>query len=173
LTGEYKLSDDDATAMLTEPEVVLPRIAAELHLRVMESAMTAVQRMLPSMLHSYQQVNDSEQKAKNLFTTVNPDLADPQYEQAIFQFGQTYRAVNKNASPEEASRAIGNLVRAAYGLQAPGQTPAGSPPASMGSAPAPAAAPFVPVRGGGGQGVPSGAPQNPFEQLALDFLKED
>lgn len=171
LQEQYKISDDDASALLTEPEVVLPKLLAEHHVRVMEQVLTSVQQMVPRVLEQHTYAVTREQAAKQQFLAVNSDLADPRFERAIATFGQTFRSLNPNATGEEAARAVGNLVRAAYGMTPPnpgvGQPPAATPPAQMPTQP------FAPVRGGGGGPAPAAPPQNPFEALALDFLIED
>lgn len=166
LQAQYKLSDEDAAAMITEPEVVLPKIVADLHLKVMENVLTSVQRMVPQMLKQVTSETERETTAKKQFMSINPDLDNPQYEKAIMHFGQTFRSLNPNASPEEAAKAIGALVRAAYGMQAPGVAQ------PQVQAPAAAPAPYVPVRGGGGGQMPV-TPSNQFEAFALELMQED
>lgn len=165
LEQQYALDEAAASAALTEPETVLPKLAAKVHLEVLESSMRAVQAMLPAMMQQMQAGTALNERAKGLFASVNPDLADPQYEGAILQFGQLYRSMNRTAPPEEAARAIGNLVRSAYGLVP-------SMPAPTQQTVAPVATPFIPVRGGGSAGRPL-ASVNPFEQMAAEFEMED
>lgn len=168
LEKHYTFNEDESAALLTEPETVLPKLAAKVHMEVLENAMRAMQAMVPVMMTQVQHHGQVETQAKSLFTTVNPDLADPQLEPVILQLGETYRRMNHTAGPEEASRAIGNLVRAALGLPAPGV-----PQVSQGSSPAPAA-PFVPARGGGGTGATRPSTSgNQFEQLASELLADD
>jgi hypothetical protein len=169
LTQMYALSEEDTTAMLTDPETVLPKLAAQVHMEVLENSMRAMQAMMPVMMQQLQQGTERNNSARNLFTSVNPDLADPQFEPAIMQLGQVFRQVNPSAGPEEASRAIGNLVRSALGIAQPAQ--GGAPAAPRVQAPAPA--PFMPARGsgsGGGAPAPSG---NEFERLAMEFLQDE
>jgi len=168
LEKQYALSEDDAVALQTDPEKVLPVLAAKLHMEVLESSMRAVQVMMPVMLGRLQEGSELNNRAKSLFNSVNSDLADPQYEAAILQFGQVYRSMNKTAPPEEAARAIGNLVRAAYGLVPPNASqPAGVPP----TAPMQGAS-FVPARGSGGAMRPSPS-DNPFARMAEEMLASD
>lgn len=168
LESMYAIDEDSATALLTEPEVVLPKLAAKVHMEVLESSMRAMQAMMPVMMQQVQQHTEINTRAKNLFTSINPDLVDPAYEPHIMQFGQVYRNVNKTASPEEAARAIGALVRSALGIaQTP--APAGQPAPVQVQAPVP----FTPARGGGSGAARVGQSDNPFTQLADEFLRED
>ena len=170
LESVYALDQEAANAMLTEPETVLPKLAAKVHMEVLENSMRAMQAMVPVMMQQLQHHTATESRAKNLFTSVNPDLADPRYEPAIMQLGSVYRNVNQQASPEEAARAIGNLVRAALGIAAPaaGVGATAAAPPQMQAAPAP----FVPARGAGGGSAPP-ASSNPYEMLAMEFLNDD
>lgn len=168
LEKHYTLSEDESAALLTEPELVLPKLAAKVHMEVLENSMRAMQAMVPIMMQQVQQHGEIQTRARGLFASINPDLADPGYEPVILQLGTTFRQMNPTAGPEEASRAIGNLVRAALNMQAP-QVQQGLPQAN---APAPAPVPFTPVRGGGGgqRPVTSG---NQFEQLASELLDDE
>lgn len=166
----YAINDADAQALLTEPETVLPRMAARMHMEVMESTMRALQSVLPQAIQGYTQHEQANTQAKQFFSGVNPDLANPAYEPYILQFGEVYRKVNPSAGPEEAARAIGSLVRSALGIAAP-QQGVSAPPAMQVSQPA-APVPFTPARGSG-TGSVAPAPANPFAQLANEFLNDD
>jgi len=168
LERDYALDEASAQALLTEPELILPKLAAKVHMEVLEHSMQAMQAMMPVMMQQLQQHTEVESRARNLFTSINPDLADPRYETAIMQFGQVYRQVNPTAPADEASRAIGNLVRAALGVAAPAAA-GGTPPATP--APVPVQ-PFTPARGAGGGSAPP-VSGNPYEQLASEFLRDD
>lgn len=168
LEQTYALNEADATAMLTEPELVLPKLAAQVHMQVLENSMRAMQAMVPVMMRQVQQNTEVEGRAKNLFTSINPDLADPNLEPTILELGSVYRKVNKTAPPEEAARAIGNLVRAALGIAAPaGGGSAAVPPTPT----VQAVAPFTPARGAGGGNSPV-QPSNPYELMALEMLND-
>lgn len=166
LAEHYAVEEADATALLTEPEKVLPKLAARVHMEVLESSMRAMQAMMPVVMQQIQQHNEVNTSAQNLFYSVNQDLRDPKLEPAIMQLGQVYRNVNPNAGPEEAARAIGALVRSALGM-AQGPAPVMQTP----SAPAAAPVPFTPARGGGGGNTPIPS-SNAFSQLAEEFLQE-
>lgn len=166
LETQYAIDPDSANALLTEPETILPKLAAKVHMEVLESSMRAMQAMMPVMMQQITANTERNNSAKSLFTSVNPDLVDPQYEPAIMQLGQVFRNVNPTATPDEAARAIGALVRSALGI-APGV-------AVQPQAPAPAyvpPTPFTPSRGGpGGRNVGS---DNIFTTLAEEFLREE
>lgn len=163
----YSITDEDASKLLTEPETVLPRMAARMHMEVMESTVRVMQTMLPRLMQSVQQTEQREVSAKSFFQTTNPDLADAQLEPAIMEMGQVYRRLNPTASPEQAAVAIGNLVRASLGIASPAQ--AAQAPAAAQAAPV---VPFIPARGGPG-GAVSGGQKDSWGQLADEFLADD
>ena len=169
LEQHYTFSEDESAALLSEPELVLPKLAAKVHMEVLENSMRAMQAMVPVMLEQIKTHTEVNTSARSLFTSINPDLADPSYEPAIMQLGMAYRQMNRSAGAEEASRAIGNLVRAALNM-APG-APAAAP---VGGSLPPAApvTPFVPMRGGGGGQRPA-VSSNQFEQFASELLSEE
>lgn len=166
----YAVDEESATALLTEPELVLPKLAAKVHMEVMENSMRAMQAMVPVMMQQVQQHAELNIRAKGLFHGTNPDLVDPSYEPMIMEMGQAFRRVNPQASPEVASRAIGNLVRAALGIAAPQQQQVQQ------QAPVqqrqPAVVPFSPARGAGGGNAPVRS-SNPFEAMAEEMKNEE
>lgn len=170
LEKSYFVSPEAADKFLTEPEVALPKLAAQLHMGVMEQVMQAVQAAVPQWITAHQTMANQEKTSREQFYAVNQDLNNPAYERAILHMGTTFRQMNPTASADEAARVIGNMVRSALGLQAPPNavvTPA---------APAPAAAPqvFTPARGGGGLAAPvAPASTNPWASMAEEFLQEN
>ena len=140
-------------------------------MEVMESTMRALQSVLPQAIQGYTQHEQANTQAKQFFSGVNPDLANPAYEPYILQFGEVYRKVNPSAGPEEAARAIGSLVRSALGIAAPQQGVTPPPAMQVSQQPAPPV-PFTPARGSG-TGSAAPAPANPFAQLANEFLNDD
>lgn len=165
-TQTYSINDEDAAKLLTEPETVLPRMAARMHMEVMENAMRAMQVMLPQMMSSVQHATQVETSAKGLFHQTNPDLVDPKLEPAILEMGTVYRRLNPAATPETAAVAIGNLVRASLGIAMP---QAAAAPAA---AAVPPAVPFVPARGGSGGPIKAGS-GDVWGQLANEFLADE
>jgi hypothetical protein len=171
LEGAYKLSDEMAAQLLAEPEVVLPKLFADLHMKVLETAMKSVTAVIPTMMQEVQSTNTRETEAKSMFFGVNEDLTDAKFQNAIMEFGTMFRRVNPAASPEEATKVIGNMVRTAFGIPVRGD---GQQPAASAVPAAPAAtspAPFVPARGGGSGAAPPPA-QNVWANLAQEFIDE-
>jgi hypothetical protein len=171
LEKHYAFDEETSAKLLTEPEVVLPQLAARLHMEVTEHVMRSVMSAMPQWMDNMNQGRTREADAQSMFETINPDLKDPSYKNAILQMGMAYRQMNPNAPAEEAVKVIGNMVRSALGLAAPQSAP-GMVVVPQ-AAPAPAApAPFTPVRGGGGAAVPVQTSNNPWASMAEEFLTE-
>lgn len=145
----YAISPEDAERLQTEPEIVMPKLAANMHMMVTKSLMTAVQGMIPEYLAMHTQQVSIEQEARNSFYTAHPELNDPKYEAAVMQVGKMFRAANPTAPREVAIKTIGDMVKQSLGISAV-PTAAAAP-----SAPAiPAARPFTPAKGGGQRAAP-------------------
>lgn len=173
LEGSYKLSEDEAAQALTEPEVLLPKLMAKVHMSLLEQTMQGVQAYVPQLIRQVRVSDDTEARARQEFYSYNPDLNDPKYEAAVLQAGPAFRAVHKNATREQVLVGVGNMVRSMFGLPQP-QTPGTTPMAAGTPAPAAPAAPFAPVRGGGSAAAGSKpAPGNPFTELAESMMTDD
>lgn len=165
LEKRYALDTDTAQALLTEPETVLPRLAAQVHLEVTENVLKAVQDMIPGMMQQVTKATETEHKAETAFFEANPDLSGVD-KAKILQIGAMFRQVNPQADADTAIRTIGSMVRTALGLPAGGVPAQGVAPSAP---PAPVVQPFAPARGGGG-GTASRAPAqaNPWADLIGD-----
>lgn len=164
----YAVSEEEALAFQTEPELVLPKIAANLHMQITKDVLAGIQSVMPQLIQRVQHVSAAETQAKDMFFVANPDLAKPELEEAIFQCGKLFRQVNPNAPADVAAKRIGDMVRQALGVNASvAQTE--QPAAASTAAPvqsAPRIVPFSPTRGGGNP--PAVKPLSEWEQLAND-----
>lgn len=167
LVKHYAFDDATSTQLLTEPEVVLPQLAAKLHMEVVEHVMRSVQTAVPQWIQAFNQTQTVEKSAEEAFFSANPDLKDPAYKNAILQMGMAYRQMNPNAPASEAVKVIGNMVRSAMGLNPTIPPQQVTQPAAQAQAPV-----FIPARGGGGGAVPQPVTNNPWAVLAEEFLTE-
>lgn len=165
LEKHYALDAETAQALLTEPETVLPKLAAQVHFEVTENVLKAVHQMMPGLITQLSRNTEVETKAQNAFFEKNPDLKG--VDQAkILQIGAMFRQVNPTADADTTIVTIGNMVRTALGLPAAGSAGQGAAP----NAPAqPVVQPFAPARGGGGGVAPRASAQaNPWVDLIGD-----
>lgn len=158
----YQLKDEDAQALVTEPERILPKLLAQLHMQATKGMLQSMQTAVPQIVQRTQSATQVETEARQAFFKENEDLAKPEYEQAILQMGTMFRQVNPTAPREEAVKKIGELVRVSMGL--PAKT--ASQPLESSAAPVP----FTPARGGTGGAVK--APDNVWAALAAEFEQD-
>jgi hypothetical protein len=160
------MSEDEALAFQTEPELVLPKLAATLHMQITKDVLAGVQSIMPQLMQHVQGQAAANTQARDMFYSVNPDLDKPEVEEAIFQCGKLFRQVNPTAPAEVAAKRIGDMVRQALGM--PGAYPQNEQPATAPAvAPvqsAPRIVPFSPARGGGN--APAVKPLSEWERLA-------
>jgi hypothetical protein len=169
LEQHYAFDDETSAQLLTEPEVVIPKLAAKLHMEVVEHVMRSVQSAVPQWIQGYNNSQSTEQAAETTFYGANPDLQDPAYKGAIIQMGMAYRQLNPSAPAEEAVKVIGNMVRSAMGLGAPMPSAPSGGAASVAQALAPT---FTPARGGGGGAALTSTSDNPWAKLAEEFTDD-
>lgn len=169
LEEAYAMTEEEALAFQTEPELVLPKIAAKLHRQIALDVISGIQTILPAMLRNINVNTEAETKARGLFYEKNPDLNNPQFEEAIIQCGKLFRSVNKDAPPEQAVVLIGNMARQALGLPPLQVNPApgGDMPPVAVPQPPQKIVPFSPARGGSGATV-AAKPLSPWEEFADD-----
>lgn len=162
----YKIPEDQAAKLPTEPENVLPFLAARLHQTVVQNVQQMLDQVLPQHISTYMKVTEAEASAKKAFYDVWPELKP--YEQQVLQAGQLYRQLNPTVSAQDFIKAVGNLVSSSLGiavaapLPAAGGTPAPAPAASMPISPG-----YQPTGGAGGARGPA-PEENVFTQLAME-----
>lgn len=117
LTKNYQFDEDTALRLQTEPELVLPELAARMHMDITKQIVQTVQRMMPQMVQPVLQKTDIEAKANALFYGINSDLNPAKHGKHVLAAAQTFRQMNPKATPEEAAKGIGEIVRVSMGLK--------------------------------------------------------
>ncbi len=157
LVEQYALTQEDADKFLTEPEAILPQIAANLHLSVMQSVMQGIRGQLGGWITAVNQESTRvEQEHSDVFEAY-PALKD--HRDAVDTMVTTYRKMNPGATKEDVAKNGGAMAIMALGLQAT--------PTPAAASPAPAKA--VPHRPAGSQGRSSSPPaksDNEFTTMA-------
>jgi hypothetical protein len=169
LVRQYTLPDDMAARLPTEPEQVLPFLAAKVHQHVMAQVEQMVARELPGRIHQVVEFGRKETEAKNAFYSAWPTLNPAEHHEKVMMIGALFRQMNPSATAEEAIQRIGRVVHEALGMPLPVATPKAPPQAP----PPPAPQPFRPAGGSGGGRAATAPVGNDFEQMAHEFLLED
>lgn len=148
LENLYRFDEATALQLQTEPEKVLPALAAKLHLDVMKTVMSQMRGLLPQMVQTQSESIKKDTEARSQFFEAWPELKG--YDQQVLQVGAMFRQLNPSAPPEEAIKRIGELAMTSLGLsrQAPAApTPPAAPaafqPAVPGRVNPPAPSPSV------------------------------
>lgn len=172
LEANYQFSEDEVVALQTEPEKVLPKMAAKLFIDVQEAAIRSVVQMLPQVVGQVNQTQTRDQQATAAFVGANPDLADKKYHADIMDAAKTFRKRNPKATPQEAIAKIGQMVRAMHGLPTPqkdGNAPAPAPAPAGNRRVASPPTPHKPAAAGAAPVArPSAPPKDVWADLAMD-----
>jgi outer membrane biosynthesis protein TonB len=171
----YQLSDEDQNNLITDPNSVLPQLAANLHAQVYEEVLQAVgqmvQQSLPSYLERWSSQREQSRQGEDAFFDKWPELRD--HKDRVMQIAQVYRSVNPQAAMEQFIQDVGVQTWMALGLdpgklaqklqprQAPPPQPQ-QPRQPRGYAPAPP-----------NPAPPPQQPGNPFSDMAEEWFKED
>ena len=164
LVNYYKIPDEWAARLATEPELVLPQLAARLHQTVLEGVRSMLDQGVPQVVQGLMQVERRETEAKDAFYKAWPSLKA--YETQVLQAGRLFAQLNPTATPQERIERIGKIVSESLGIPI---APIAMPPASQAPA-ASAPAAFRPAGGASGSRPP--APTNEFEAIAEELVED-
>ena len=162
----YELSTDEAENMLSEPEKVLPALAAKVHMQVYEQVVQGVIAQLPNMVKGIIKQDQEVRSNEESFYDRWPQLKD--HGAQVGQVAALWRQLNPQATTKEAVENIGKHTMIALGYPVGGQEVAqATPQVETPNAP-PAPAPL-------GSATPPAPPkpQGQFEQLADEFLIDE
>lgn len=168
LESQYAIAEEDVPALLTEPEKVLPKLAAQLHMQIVDQLRGEIQRNLPNLVQGSLESHRRETQAKSEFFGEWPGLQ--QYEQQVLAAGRMFRTINPTASADQAIGAIGMMVAQALGLDPNSVRKQSAVPAAS-TPPVPAAPPvgFRPA----GAGVSTNPPATPALSVWDDLVMPD
>jgi outer membrane biosynthesis protein TonB len=178
LSPQYKLTDDEVNSFITDPNSVLPKLAATLQATVLEQAtqmaLQVVQQALPNYLDGYMQTRQQTQAGEDAFFSQWEELKP--HRERVMSIAKLYRELNPGVAKEQFIRDVGMQAWMTVGLDAaalaskldpqpapvveapppPPQQQGGYNPASPGAAPTP----------------PPRAPSNPFSALAEEWADD-
>lgn len=166
ISSRYLVSPEQREMLLTEPEKVLPGMAARIAVDTYDMVFHAVTSQLPRLI---QAINQNESTAKGHETSFFdrwPALNKPEYKSALLRLAAAYRQANPTATPAQALEEIGAQAHFALRLPLEGMM-AGNPAPVL----APQQRPFVPAAPGGAPAATprsGGLPGNIFTELAQD-----
>ena len=127
LESAYQLGEEDKELLQTSPELALPKLAAQLHVRMFENIWGAVTSKLPQVIQILQQSGQTQDSAKVEFYKAWPQLADAKYNDVVGRVASVYRQVNPEASLEEAIKATGMQASVMLGFSLEKEPPKQEP----------------------------------------------
>jgi hypothetical protein len=156
------MTEEDGVEFLRAPETVLPKIAAQLQMNVMEQTIAQLANLIPQFITTTGTQQKAYAENRETFFKEWPDLNKPEYTDTLTRIAVTYRQQNPTATKEKAIKEIGAIAAITLGIVPQNfQVP---PQPSV-----PANNPHRPVMPGGG-GRPAVAPvTNEFTQLANEW----
>lgn len=156
----FKLSEEDATALATNAEEVIPRLMGQVYTQSIAAAGNLMRNFLPQMIEEAMSQNvvrsERSKEALNEFYSSNSDLNEKDHGQLVAKWAKTFRTANPSAPRKDAIAFVGRAIRAELGLP-----PLGAPPAARQAA-------FAPARPGG-RTPPPPQENDPYAGLGLDF----
>lgn len=154
----YTIPQEMAVRLQTEPELVLPEMAANVHMAVVENVMNTLPQQVMQMVQYQLKAVEAENSAKAKFFDAWPELKG--HEDAVLKVGAMVRAANKGMKAEEAIQRIGQVVMASLGLSRVTPPAAQTPPFVP--------QPFAPAGVGGSPLGAAPAQKSEWEVLAED-----
>lgn len=179
MTTEYALSEDEKTALISEPDTVIPKLAARMHVRMQVQTAQQLAQILPGMIQAQIQQASKVQSLERQFFDKYKELDKPEYRQTVAESLMLIRQVNPQADREAVMRdgaalAAVRLRTRLGGQQQPGsyqqpqsQMPLGGPGTVTRPQPQ---GPFTPAHTGGSEPV---VPTDPNQDNIFAILAND
>lgn len=162
MANEYRMDDAMSRRVISEPEAVLPEIAARVHVNVVRDLGQRIGQLLPQMIEGVVQQRLAATQSEAEFFGRYPKLNRMEFKPYVAQSLQMVLQMNPGIDRETLMREGASLsayrIRAAFRGQGP------RPPQERSVVP-----PYVPVPPGGGAPVPTRpSEQNIFTEMAND-----
>lgn len=176
LEKDFAISEEDAMLLVTEPESVMPKLAANLYERVVTDVMRAVQNQVPQLVTGMRTAEAQTTELRSKFYSINPGLESADVaavESMIPQYADLIRKQTPNLTQDELIRKVGTVIGAALGVDAGKKkviapSPQGKPKPAAPIAPAPARA----VSPLGGAALESGQSDDFLTELIQSHIEE-
>lgn len=170
-SGRFALSQDEATALETDPAKAFPRLAAKIFYEANNAMLSHISSFVPAMVSRHLQAVKLQTEAETAFYGQFPGLSKDKHAADVMSFAKVFKAQNPQISRADLFASIGAAVMAKHGIL-PGATPqpngSGAPaPASVQVQPS-VTPPFVPAAGGASVRM-TPIEDSPFAGLAQDW----
>lgn len=159
------MSAEDKSALLTDPEKVIPKLMAKAVIDGMQMATALIHQSMQHDLPAQIARNDRSQKAEEAFYSANQDLNKEEFKPIVLKVARDVSSMFPNATPEQKAARIAEVARTFIGLPPANAAPA-APVAP--AAPTAPARPHTPIAAGGSSPARPAAPasENVWDELA-------
>lgn len=115
----YALDEDTAAQIMHEPEKVLPKLLAQMHVNIMEASLAGIGSALPIMIDQVSTVKTSAEKYRRDFYSQFSSLDKPEYHDGVRQLAMALRAQDPNADPKTFMKKLGVAASVTFGVPLP------------------------------------------------------
>ena len=123
LKDYYKMSEEDAVAIVTSPNEVVPSMLANLHMTVLENTLQTLTSMIPQMVSQVINANKANEDANKAFFDTWPKLAKKELYAPLGRMIQAYRNANPEVPQDQLISEVGAAAHLAFKI-APDNLPA-------------------------------------------------
>lgn len=155
----YNLTQEQADEFDADPGAAIPKLAAKLHMEVMQQSVAMVAGMIPQIMQNVTAVQANETAREQEFFAEWPELKE--HRDQVVKLGAIYVQMNPQATFEEFKRDVGAQVAVSQRVDLSGRQSKPKETSKMSA--------HKPISAGGGSGAP--APQvkpGVFEELFAD-----
>lgn len=141
--NDYALNEAESKSLISEPDKVLPKLAARMHANILRTVIPQIMQGIPAMVEARIESRMKQARQEQGFFGKYPQLADPKFRTVVVDSLKIAKQMKPQGTPEEIMEEGAQL--AAYRLsktqrpvppQAP-TAPGFRPPGTSGSRPAP------------------------------------
>lgn len=175
---QYELTDEQVGQYLTEPNKVLPQLAARVQETVTRQVLNSVAQMfqqhIPQFVEHQLSMRESVTKAEDIFFSQWQELKP--HKDRVMQIASVYRQLNPNVDAKKFMQDVGMQAWMAVGLPVAGLAGKLQAPAAPAATPAPVAkAPvgLVPANPNGRAPAVQNQPSNPWAELAQEIIQTE
>lgn len=165
LTEHYKIKDEDVERLQTEPETVIPELAANMYLDVYESVMKHITQQIPQLIQQNTQQQETVRQNEQAFFNKWPALKGADMS-VMNRLAASYRQLNPKASAEQFINEVG--AQAHVTLRIPFEEIVAQSQEPIVQTPHRPAAPSAQKQPAARQ-----QPRNEFETLSNEFAEDD
>jgi hypothetical protein len=163
----FALSEEDAQTLVTEPEKILPKLAANVYMAAYENVTKSIMASLPQMIAQTMSQQTAVETATDAFYTKwgKLDRNNAKHSSAVNRIAKVYRQVNPKASAEQFTAEVGAQTLLALGI--PFEEIIDAPPTEIPK-------PFQPAAPSGAvRTPPPAAVTNEWTDLAEELIDDD